>query len=151
MASTAAAIRTIALSKSYGSRLAVDRLDLQVERAELFGFLGPNGAGKTTTIRMALGLILPTGGDVELFGEPVGPTHAPLERVGALVEEPAFWKYLSGRKNLEYFARSGAGTDRAGARARLGRVDHVLALVLVAAGHCRSQLRNSCQAARYRA
>jgi len=71
VASTAAAIRTIALSKSYGSRLAVDHLDLQVERAELFGFLGPNGAGKTTTIRMALGLIAPTGGSVEILGQEV--------------------------------------------------------------------------------
>ena len=124
-----AAILARGLTKRYGDIAAVDGLDLTVEPGQLYGFLGPNGAGKTTTIRMALGLILPTDGEVELFGEPVGPTHAPLERVGALVEEPAFWKYLSGRKNLEYFARSGAGTDRAGARARLGRVDHVLATV----------------------
>ena len=124
-----AAILARGLTKRYGDIAAVDGLDLTVEPGQLYGFLGPNGAGKTTTIRMALGLILPTDGEVELFGEPVGPTHAPLERVGALVEEPAFWKYLSGRKNLEYFARSGAGTDRAGARARLGLVDHVLATV----------------------
>jgi len=124
-----AAILARGLTKRYGDIAAVDGLDLTVEPGQLYGFLGPNGAGKTTTIRMALGLILPTDGEVELFGEPVGPTHAPLERVGALVEEPAFWKYLSGAKNLEYFARAGAGTDRAGARARLGRVDHVLATV----------------------
>ncbi|HTG46149.1 MAG TPA: ABC transporter ATP-binding protein [Actinomycetota bacterium] len=124
-----AAIVARGLSKRYGELAAVDHLDLTVEPGQLFGFLGPNGAGKTTTIRMALGLILPTEGEVDLLGERVGPAHAPLERVGALVEEPAFWKYLSGRKNLEYFARAGAGTDRAGSRARLERVDHVLATV----------------------
>ena len=62
MTSAQPALRAIALSKAYGKRLAVDHLDLQVDRGELFGFLGPNGAGKTTTIRMALGLIAPTNG-----------------------------------------------------------------------------------------
>ena len=120
---TAALVATN-LSKRYDDVAAVDGLDLTVEQGELFGFLGPNGAGKTTTIRMALGLILPTDGRVELLGEHVRPDHAPLARVGALVEEPAFWKYLSGRKNLEYLAR--AGGDRAGVRRRLARVDEVL-------------------------
>jgi ABC-2 type transport system ATP-binding protein len=124
-----AAIAARGLSKRYGDIAAVDALDLQVERGELYGFLGPNGAGKTTTIRMALGLILPTAGAVDLLGEPVRADRAPLERVGALVEEPAFWRYLSGRKNLEYFARAGAGADRAGTRARLGRIDEVLETV----------------------
>ena len=103
---------------------AVDALDLTVERGELFGFLGPNGAGKTTTIRMALGLILPTAGAVELLGEPVARDRAPLARVGALVEEPAFWKYLSGRRNLEYFARAGR-RPRRGPATRLARVDEM--------------------------
>jgi ABC-2 type transport system ATP-binding protein len=76
---------------------------------------------------MALGLILPTGGEVDLLGETVRTDHAPLERVGALVEEPAFWKYLSGRKNLEYFAR--AGGTRGDVRARLAKVDEVLEAV----------------------
>ncbi len=118
------AIVATGLSKRYDDVAAVDGLDLSVERGELFGFLGPNGAGKTTTIRMALGLILPTEGRVELLGEPVRPDHAPLGRVGALVEEPAFWKYLSGRKNLEYLARAGGDGD--GVRRRLERVDEVL-------------------------
>jgi ABC-2 type transport system ATP-binding protein len=125
--STAIAAR--GLAKRYGDIAAVDALDLVVERGELYGFLGPNGAGKTTTIRMALGLILPTSGEVDLLGEPVRADRAPLDRVGALVEEPAFWKYLSGRKNLEYFARAGAGADRAGTRARLDRIDEVLETV----------------------
>ncbi len=123
------AISTRGLTKSYGGVSAVDALDLTVARGELYGFLGPNGAGKTTTIRMALGLILPGGGEVELLGEPVRTDRAPLERVGALVEEPAFWKYLSGRKNLEYFARAGSGGDRVGTRIRLERVDMVLETV----------------------
>ena len=115
MASTAAAIRTIALSKSYGSRLAVDHLDLQVERGELFGFLGPNGAGKTTTIRMALGLIAPTGGSVEILGQEVRSHRAKvLPRVGALVESPALYGYLSGRDNLRAIGDllGGAGEKR---------------------------------------
>ena len=133
-----AAIATRGLTKRYGDVAAVDGLDLSVEVGELFGFLGPNGAGKTTTIRMALGLIVPTAGEVDLLGEVVRPTSAPLERVGALVEEPAFWKYLSGRKNLEYFARAGSGSDRAGTRARLARIDEVLATVgLTDAAHKR--------------
>jgi ABC-2 type transport system ATP-binding protein len=121
------AIAARGLTKRYGEVAAVDGLDLAVERGELFGFLGPNGAGKTTTIRMALGLILPTEGEVDLLGERVRTDHAPLERVGALVEEPAFWKYLSGRRNLEYFARAGAGRD--GVRRRLDRIEEVLETV----------------------
>jgi ABC-2 type transport system ATP-binding protein len=115
------------LTKRYGPAAAVDALDLTVERGELYGFLGPNGAGKTTTIRMALGLIAPSAGDVDLLGERVRPDRAPLERVGALVEEPAFWRYLSGRRNLEYLARAGGG--RADVRARLARIDEVLGIV----------------------
>ena len=96
---------TRGLSKRYGSRLAVDRLDLEVDRGELFGFLGPNGAGKTTTIRMALGLIAPTGGAVEILGREVRSHRAEvLPRVGALVESPALYGYLSGRDNLRAVA-----------------------------------------------
>jgi ABC-2 type transport system ATP-binding protein len=119
------------LTKRYDDVAAVDALELTVERGELFGFLGPNGAGKTTTIRMALGLILPTSGEVELLGETVRVDHTPLDKVGALVEEPAFWKFLSGRKNLEYFARAGGSRDDV--RARLDRIDEVLELVGLAA------------------
>jgi ABC-2 type transport system ATP-binding protein len=107
---------------------AVDSLDLGIEQGVLYGFLGPNGAGKTTTIRMALGLIFPTEGEVEVLGEPVfqgqGSRDRALRNVGALIEEPGFWTHLSGRRNLEYFARvAGPADDR---RARLDRVDDVL-------------------------
>ena len=118
------AIRTSGLTKRYDDVAAVDGLDLEVERGALYGFLGPNGAGKTTTIRMALGLIHATSGDVEVLGERVTTDRGPLQRVGALVEEPAFYGYLSGRRNLEYFARAGGrGEDT---RRRLARVDDCL-------------------------
>jgi ABC-2 type transport system ATP-binding protein len=123
------ALSTRGLSKIYGQQPVVDELDLTVERGELYGFLGPNGAGKTTTIRMALGLVRPTGGQVELLGAPVFSTNGrrALERVGALVEEPGFYRFLSGRRNLEVFARAGgrgADTDL-----RLSRLDEALAMV----------------------
>ena len=116
-------LRTISLSKAYGKRLAVDRLDLEVDRAELFGFLGPNGAGKTTTIRMALGLIAPTGGSVEVLGRDVRSHRAEvLPRVGALVESPALYGYMSGRDNLR-----AVGDLLGGAPTK--RIDEVLEIV----------------------
>ncbi len=116
-------LRTRALSKSYGKRLAVDRLDLEIGHAELFGFLGPNGAGKTTTIRMALGLIAPTSGAVEILGHDVRK-HRPevLPQVGALVESPALYGYLSGRDNLRAFGDLLGGVSRR-------RIDEVLEIV----------------------
>ncbi|GAC1472623.1 MAG: ABC transporter ATP-binding protein [Candidatus Dormibacteraceae bacterium] len=119
----APALRAIAVSKAYGKRLAVDRLDLEVERAELFGFLGPNGAGKTTTIRMALGLIAPTSGSVEILGMEVRSHRSQvLPRVGALVESPALYGYLSGRDNLR-----AVGNLLGGASEK--RIDEVLEIV----------------------
>ena len=116
-------LRTIALSKVYGKRLAVDRLDLEVDRGELFGFLGPNGAGKTTTIRMALGLIAPTGGTVEVLSRDVRSHRAEvLPRVGALVESPALYGYLSGRDNLRAFGDLLGGVSGK-------RIDEVLEIV----------------------
>ncbi|AXB48297.1 ABC transporter ATP-binding protein [Amycolatopsis albispora] len=97
------------LSKRYGDVLAVDRLSLTVRPGEVYGFLGPNGAGKTTTLRILLGLLRPTSGQVRLFGKPPGD----LSGVGALIESPAFYPYLSGRENLRVLARyTGAGTER---------------------------------------
>ncbi|TMC92856.1 MAG: ABC transporter ATP-binding protein [Chloroflexi bacterium] len=123
VASAGPALQTRALSKTYGSRLAVDRLDLQVERAELFGFLGPNGAGKTTTIRMALGLIAPTNGSVEILGLDVRRHRSEvLPRVGALVESPALYGYLSGRDNLRVI---GSQLGRVSEK----RIDEVLEIV----------------------
>ena len=101
----------------------MDHLDLQVDRGELFGFLGPNGAGKTTTIRMALGLIAPTNGSVEILGLEVRRNRSKvLPRVGALVESPALYGYLSGRNNLRAF-----GDLLGGVPAK--RIDEVLEIV----------------------
>ncbi|HEY1419638.1 MAG TPA: ABC transporter ATP-binding protein [Candidatus Dormibacteraeota bacterium] len=123
MATAQPAIRTLALSKAYGKRLAVDRLDLQIDRSELFGFLGPNGAGKTTTIRMALGLITPTAGSVEILGHEVRAHRSEvLPRVGALVESPALYGYMSGRDNLRAIGDVLGGVPER-------RIDEVLEIV----------------------
>src|SRR6266702_6753787 len=116
-------LRTRNLSKQYGKRLAVDNLNLEVHRGEIFGFLGPNGAGKTTTIRMALGLIAPTSGSVEILGKDVFAHRAQvLSRVGALVETPALYTYLSGRNNLRAVGSVLGGVPKA-------RIDALLDLV----------------------
>ncbi|MBU1711514.1 MAG: ABC transporter ATP-binding protein [Proteobacteria bacterium] len=95
-------LRTINLTKRYKNRLAVDHLNIEVRQGEIFGFLGPNGAGKSTTIRMILHLIFPTEGDVEIFGTSLKKArHRALERVGAVVEKPAFYGHLSALRNME--------------------------------------------------
>jgi ABC-type multidrug transport system ATPase subunit len=105
-------IETRALSKRYGDTVAVDGLELRVRRGEVYGFLGPNGAGKTTTLRMLLGLVRPTSGTATIFGVPPGAPEG-LARIGAMVETPAFYPYLSGRDNLRVIARhAGVGDDR---------------------------------------
>jgi ABC-2 type transport system ATP-binding protein len=102
------AIETIDLTKRYGKRLAVDRLNLTVGKGEVFGFLGPNGAGKTTTIAMLLGLVRPTKGQAIVLGHDVQREPAlALRRVGAMIEAPAFYPYLSGSDNLHVLARAG--------------------------------------------
>jgi len=116
-------LRTRNLSKQYGKRLAVNDLNLEVRRGEIFGFLGPNGAGKTTTIRMMLGLIAPTAGSVDILGKDVTSHRAQiLPRVGALVETPALYLYLSGRNNLRVVGSALGGVSKA-------RIDAILELV----------------------
>jgi ABC-type multidrug transport system ATPase subunit len=109
-------IETDALTRRYGEAIvAVDSLDLRVRRGEVYGFLGPNGAGKTTTLRMLLGLVRPTSGSATVLGEPPG-APAGLARIGAMVEAPAFYPYLSGRDNLRVLARyAGVPEDRVAA------------------------------------
>ncbi|GAB2992547.1 ABC transporter ATP-binding protein [Amycolatopsis acidiphila] len=99
------AARTRGLRKVYRSAVAVDQVDLDVPEGAVLGMLGPNGSGKTTTIRMLLGLVRPTEGEVELLGRrmPEGARHA-LPDVGALVEGPGFHPFLSGRENLRRLA-----------------------------------------------
>ncbi len=97
-------VETSGLGKRYGSITAVRDLNISVRRGEVYGFLGPNGAGKTTTLRMLLGLIKPSSGTAKVLGkEPGSPLG--LQEIGALVESPAFYPYLSGRDNLRVMAR----------------------------------------------
>ncbi len=110
----------LGLTKRYRSGvLAVDAVDLQVNRGEVYGFLGPNGAGKTTTMRM---LIRPTAGSIRVLGRAPG-TPAGLAKVGALVESPGFYPYLSGRDNLRVLARYAGVRD-----ARVGEVLEIAGL-----------------------
>jgi ABC-2 type transport system ATP-binding protein len=118
-------VKARGLVKRYKEVLAVDHIDLNVHEGDVYGFLGPNGAGKTTTLRMALGLIMPTEGTVELFGR--DPTRAgarALEGVAGFVEAPRFYPYLSARKNLELLA----ALDGAPAKEHIGEVLEVVEL-----------------------
>lgn len=93
------------LSKSFGKRKAVDSLSFEIREGEIFGFLGPNGAGKSTAIRAMLSLIKPDDGDIEIFNKSVRKYHnSALQGVGALVERPDFYEYLSAYKNLSILA-----------------------------------------------
>lgn len=106
-------LRTEALVKHYGQVRAVDGIDLEVRRGEVYGFLGRNGAGKTTTIRMLLGLIRPTAGSVHVFGEPIGHDQAWLRRVGFLVESATAYPNLTVVENLDLQRRlTGAAPHR---------------------------------------
>jgi lantibiotic transport system ATP-binding protein len=113
-----AAIATAGLTKRFGHQTAVDSIDLAVPTGAVYGFLGPNGSGKTTTIRMLLGLVGPTSGEVSLLGRPGGTTEV-LSKVGALVEGPAFHPYLSGRDNLSRLDAADLTTDRRSSRRRV--------------------------------
>ncbi len=101
------------LRKSFGAFNAVDGLSFHVETGDIYGFLGPNGAGKSTTIRMLLGLIRPDEGDIRLFGKSLLQHRAEcMSRIGAIVEKPDFYKYLSAYDNLKIFGTmSGADTS----------------------------------------
>lgn len=91
-------VETRGLTKYYGKHLIVDKLALQVPRGGIYGLLGPNGAGKSTTLKMLTGLARPSGGEVEMFGEPWHRQH--LGRLGALIESPAIYGNLTARENL---------------------------------------------------
>jgi len=116
-------VQTSNLSKLFKKRWAVNNLNLEVRRGDIFGFLGPNGAGKSTTIRMLLSLIRPTRGNVSLFGHPLSSRRFDaLKRVGGIVEKPDFYLYLTAKKNLEVI-----GALQGGASSK--RISEVLDLV----------------------
>jgi ABC-2 type transport system ATP-binding protein len=111
------AVETHALTKRFGSNIAVNNVDLRVPRGCAFGYLGPNGAGKTTLIRVLLGLTHANSGTMSLLGFEVPKRRdLALARVGAIVDEPRFHAHLTGRKNLELLAahREPAAQDRIG-------------------------------------
>jgi ABC-2 type transport system ATP-binding protein len=114
------------LSKRYGSVLAVDHLDFEVQAGQVCGLLGPNGAGKTTALRMLVGLVHPTGGETRLFGQKVRPGARELARVGTMIEHASFVPHLNGIDNLRLYWEAGgdriadADMERALAVAGLG-------------------------------
>jgi ABC-2 type transport system ATP-binding protein len=119
-------IITRALTKRYGAVAAVRSVDLDVREGDRYGLLGPNGSGKTTLVRMLLGLVYATSGDIEVLGRRI-PRHARevLPQIGALIEEPAAYPHLSGRVNLALLDAAGPGGGAA-RRTRRQRVDEAL-------------------------
>ena len=89
------------LTKNFGKLCAVNKLDLEVKRGQVFGMLGPNGSGKTTTLGMLMGVTNPTAGSFSWFGQ--APNNQLRKKIGAVLEHPIFYPYLSGQKNLELF------------------------------------------------
>jgi ABC-2 type transport system ATP-binding protein len=109
------------LTKNYGPIAAVNDLTVRVPRGGVTGFVGPNGAGKTTTIRMLLGLVKPSSGQATVLGHDLSSPSQYLPKVGALIEAPAFYPPLSGRRNLVVISKLGGHDER--------RIDSVLATV----------------------
>jgi ABC-2 type transport system ATP-binding protein len=114
-------IITSGLTKRYGRTVAVDDVDLEVRDGDRYGLLGPNGSGKTTLVRMLLGLVFATKGDIEVLGRPV-PRRVKeiLPSIGAMVEGPGMYPHLSGRTNLALFDAAGPGGGRRDRRKRVG-------------------------------
>lgn len=118
-------IRLEGLTKAYGSFVAVDHIDLEVPRGELFGFLGPNGAGKTTTLRMIAGILRPTAGRIWLGGDDLlEEPMAAKRRLGFIPDRPFVYEKLTGAEFLRFVAglygQDGAVVER--------RIDELLEL-----------------------
>jgi ABC-2 type transport system ATP-binding protein len=108
---TVPAIRTEGLTKRFGDVLALDALDLRVERGEVFGFLGPNGAGKSTTIRLLLGLIHPSAGTAEVMGVPVADVERAHRHLAYVPGDVALWPQLTGAEILALLGNLAGGVD----------------------------------------
>lgn len=100
-------ITTNALTKEYDHKKVVDTLDLNVPEGSVYGFLGPNGAGKSTTLKMLLGLVKPTGGQIQILGKKLAPENRLeiLQQTGSLIEAPAYYGHLSGKENLQIICK----------------------------------------------
>jgi ABC-2 type transport system ATP-binding protein len=115
-------IKTTDLTRKFKGSTVVDQINLTIKKGEIYGFLGPNGAGKTTTIRMLLGLMKPTSGKIELFGEDVKHDHLKaLKKIGSLVESPSYYGHLTARENLEALRKI--------LQVHKSRIDEVLSIV----------------------
>ncbi len=116
-------VRLKDVTKRIGSRTIIDHLTFDVPAGEVFGFLGPNGSGKTTTIRMMVGLMMLSGGEITIKGHSItNEFEKAIRQVGAIVENPEMYKYLTGYQNLLHYARMIPGISRQ-------RIDEVTALV----------------------
>ena len=117
-------IVTRGLTKRYGPLLVVDQVDLDVREGDRYGFLGPNGSGKTTVVRMLLGLVYATSGEISVLGQPVPKRAAEvLPSIGSLVEGPSAYGHLSGRANLALIDAAGKSGSR---RTRPSRIADTL-------------------------
>ncbi len=100
-------ITTNALTKEYDHKKVVNSLDLHVPEGSVYGFLGPNGAGKSTTLKMLLGLVKPTGGEIRVFGKKLSQENRLeiLKQTGSLIEAPSYYGHLSGKENLRIICK----------------------------------------------
>lgn len=116
-------MKLINLKKSIGKKQIIKGLDFEIHSGEVFGFLGPNGAGKTTTIRMMVGLMNITEGDVQILGKSIRDNYKEaIDKVGAIVENPEMYPFMTGLQNLNHFARMIPGIKKE-------RVQEVISLV----------------------
>lgn len=110
---TGTAMELTGLRKKIGSKEIIKGLDFEIHKGEVFGFLGPNGAGKTTTIRMMVGLMGITDGDVRILGKSVKSDFKDaIREVGAIVENPEMYPFMTGMQNLKHFARMSPGVTK---------------------------------------
>ena len=117
------AIKLINLTKKIGKKEIIKDLNFEINPGEVFGFIGPNGAGKTTTIRMIVGLMSISKGDVQIFGKSIKKNYAEaVGKVGAIVENPEMYPFMTGRQNLKHFARMIPGIKKE-------RIGEVIAIV----------------------
>ncbi len=101
------AIQLKNVSKHFGDFVAVNDLSFEVQQGDIYGFLGPNGSGKSTTLRMIMGLIKNTQGEINLFGKSLNTNRSAIMReVGCIIEKPDFYNYLTALENLQLFARA---------------------------------------------